>query len=280
MLDSKVTIVIPFKHNIEWLDLCAKMWLAQQPQNEITLHILDTENNLVSLNYNTFDIGNWLLSHPRIEIAHLGLVQGKHHPSDPVAIAYDFAFSRCLSEYILTTHIDVFPKHRNVVKFMLGKTEGLKNSVIGWETSKRGPPAQMLKLVLDNINPVPTETYRLYDAMLSPSDGTIGMVCSLFHMPTMDKIGLTWSLRKSHHMFETARGPTDAYGWPDTETISKFIFDKAKIGPVFLGRETNFENQETEHWIHSRSMTLDLLPRHKEAFVKAKSIYESWNIKV
>jgi hypothetical protein len=276
MIESKVTVIIPFKHNIQWLDLCTKMWLSQEPRDEITLHVLDTENILLSTyNDNEYNV-NWIFTHPRIEVAHLGLAQGKHHPSDPVAIAYDFSFSRCLSAYALTTHIDVFPKHRGVVKHMLG-IASMGHPVVGWETSKRGFPAQMLKCFLDqSISPLPNDLMDIYNAMPSPSDGTIGMVCSLFNIQTVDKAGLAWSVRKCHHMFDTSRGATDAYGWPDTETISKYIFDKAGITPMFLGRETNFENQETEHWIHSRSMTLDMLPRHHEAFNKAKAIYESW----
>lgn len=285
MLESKVTVVIPFKCNLGWLDLSTQMWLAQEPQKDITIHILDTENILFQFcNHPT---SSWILNHPRIEVAHLGMLSGKHHPSDPVAIAYDFAFSRALSEWVLTTHVDVFPKHRHVVAYMLEQTResGVagnyheSRSVVGWEMSKRGLAAQMLSYFIDQgISPLPKVIEDAYDAMPSPSDGTIGMVCSLFNVKAMDIAGLTWSLRRCHHAFGTSRGPTDFYGHPDTETISKYIFEKAGIIPKFLGRESNFENQETDHWIHARSMTLKVLPRHIEAFNKAKEIYDSWQI--
>ena len=274
MLNSKVTISIPFKHNFQWLDLSSKMWLAQSPVDEITLHILDTENNLL----NCPDEYKWILNNERIEVAHLGMKTGKHHPSDPVAIAYDFSFSRCLSRYILTTHVDVFPRHRDVVKFMLEQTDGGTIPVVGWEASKRGFPAQMLSVFVSNCVDIPKEIWEVYDNFPSPMDGTIGMVCSVFDIAIMDQINLKWSLRSCHHLFGMSRGPTHSYGFPDTETASKFFFDKAGIRPKFLGRETNFENQETEHWIHSRSMTLELLPRHTAAFNQAKEIYDSWEI--
>lgn len=282
MLNSEVTVVIPFKHNTDWLDLSVKMWLAQH--GDITIHVLDTENQLLNSRKphpqsdDVYTKSEWLFNHPKIEVAHLGLREGKHHPSDPVAIAYDFAFSRCLSRYILTTHVDVFPKHRDVVSVMISNTQGGLRPAVGWEMSKRGFPAQMLKVFHDEGVAIPPEVWDVYNKAPSPSDGVIGMVCSLFDVAAMDRICLTWSLRRCHHMFGTSRGATDAYGWPDTETASKFFFDKAGVVPRFLGRETNFENQETDHWIHARSMTLDLLPRHQQAFDQAKAIYESWGI--
>jgi len=114
------------------------------------------------------------------------------------------------------------------------------------------------------------------------SDGCVGMACGMFHVPTLDKVGGGWSIRRAHHLYGTPRTHSSV-GWPDNETMMSFALKAAGTPVRFLGRETNFENQETEHWLHARSMTLSLMsngrldPRHGEAFARMQAVFESWS---
>jgi hypothetical protein len=199
-----------------------------------------------------------------IEVARLGILSEVEHRSDRVAIAMDYAFSRCPTEYLLASHVDVFPKHRNLVS-KLSAMCNAGSPVVGWEMSPRGPGTEGVR----------TGTL---------SNGIPGHACAIFHMPTMDRIGAGWSMRRAHHAFELPRAYTNVHGWPDTEVCLGRILDTHRIRPVFLGRETNMETQETEDWVHARSSTYELLvrgeplKRQSSAFAQARRRIVEWQL--
>ncbi len=158
-------------------------------------------------------------------------------------MAMDYAFSRCPTECLLATHVDVFPKHRGLVdKFLARCTPA--TPVVGWEMSPRGDGPRGL-------------THGTL------SDGIPGHALTIFHIPTMDRIGAGWSIRRGHHVFGLSRGPTPTPGWPDTEVCLGKILEAHGVPSRFMGRETNAEIQETDDWLHARSSTVKLLAYHK-----------------
>lgn len=193
-----------------------------------------------------------------VEVSRLNIGQTAH-PSDNISIAMDFAFSRCETMFLLATHVDVFPKRRGLISHLLSIVSA-DQPVVGWEMSPRGPGSEG-------------------DHKGTVSNGFPGHCCTLFHMPTMDLIGAGWSIRRSANQFGTSRGrDPQIKGWPDTETCLGKLFQREKIRPIFLGRETNNENQETEFWTHARSRTNEgETPRHHKAFTEASERLRLWS---
>jgi hypothetical protein len=254
---SNVTIVMPHKDTPEWLRLSAKMWLAQK--EDPLLLVVDTGSTKAGWRESVEEIGR----HPRAEVACLGPKWKTPHIWDMISIAHDYGLARCQTEFIMTTHTDVFPKHRGVVQHMRGLC-GVDSPVVGREMSRRGR----------NLSEPPGPWV---------SDGFVGMACTIFHVATLDRIGAGWSICRAHHAFGTSRNQ-DRPGWPDNETPMGHLLKRAGVPIRFLGRETNFENQETEHWLHARSMTLSTVlhggiqPRHEQALARMRGVYESWGV--
>lgn len=249
--DARATVVIPYLDTPDWLQLVTELWFRQDsrpfmlvietaPRRSDSVYVLDK-----------------LTRQPLTEVARLG-TGDLEHASDAICMAMDYAFSRCPTEFLIATHVDMIPKHRGVLDFMVSQC-GPENPVVGWEMSPRGKGSRG---VIDG----------------TVSNGFPGHVCTIFHMPTMDRIGAGWSLRRSHHAFGTLRqADPEILGWPDTETCLGMIFEANGIKPKYLGRETNNENQETEHWIHARSRTgLGMTPRHWKGFEYATQLLAQW----
>lgn len=242
------TVVIPHKDTPEWLAVTVEMWLCQD--RNIFLLVVDTGSQARESQKILAEIEKL----PNAEVARLG-IGNTEHTSDRICAAMDYAFSRCPTEFLISTHVDVFPRHRGLVSYLLGLCDR-NHPVVGWEMSPRGFHYEGRKI----------------------TEGYVGHACTIFHMPTMDTCGAGWSLRRSYHAFGSPRHFVQGFfGWPDTETGLGEILKKHGIKPLFLGRETNFENQRTEHWVHARGRTwMGLTERHRIAILEAKQLLSTW----
>lgn len=258
--NCKTMIVMPVDGNDEFLDVTSRLWLAQR--GDPSLLIIDTFGRLS----NNPILYARLASHPRVELASLNLKYPTcvGHTSDPCAFAYDYAFSRCHTRYMLSTHVDAFPLHRDVVEFMEEQVQTCP--VVGWGMSPRGPEAQR---AFERGQPYPENNPY--------SDDTMGMVCTIYDIPTLDRAAASFSIRRGHHEFGLPRSGA-AWGWPDTETTFSKIMIAKGVPMKFLGRETNYENQETEHWLHARSVRWGMHQRHVEALARANALCKEWQI--
>lgn len=257
---TNTMIVIPCDGNHDFLDVSTRLWLAQD--GFPSLLVIDTFGQLDKAT----ELKQRLVNHPRVEVASLNLKKPTctGHTSDPCAYAHDYAFARCHSPFLLATHVDVFPLHRGVVRFM--EHEAATCAVVGWGMSPRGPEADY---ACKNGTPYPVPNPY--------SDGVMGMVCTIYHIPTLDRAGASWSIRRGHHEFGLPR-TSAAWGWPDTETTFSQVMNKQGVGMRFLGCETNHENQETQHWLHARSARLGIEQRHIEALNRGRKLCEEWGV--
>jgi hypothetical protein len=231
--DHRLTVCLPHLETPELLLATVRLWQLQWEVPFIL--VMDTG----SISSRSREALASLESQPGIEVSRLGIHSAVEHTSDRVAIAMDYAFSRCPTECLLGTHIDVFPKHRDLVDKFLSYC-GEATPVVGWEMSPRGDGAA-----------------GLISGTLA--NGIPGHAFTIYHMPTMDRIGAGWSIRRAHHAFGLPRGHTRTPGWPDTEVCLGRILAAHGITPLFLGRETNADIQETEDWLHARSSTTKIL---------------------
>ena len=252
----RVTVCLPHLDTPDLIELSTRLW---QLQDEVPfILVVDTGSRGAS----SIEMLNRLSQDPSIEVARLAIETDVEHRSDRVSIAMDYGFTRCPTEYLLAAHTDMFPKHRGLVR----KLRELCNEdtpVVGWEMSPRGPGPEGIRSG-------------------TLAKGVPGHVCTIFHMPTMDRIGAGWSIRRAHHVFGLPRGYTDVLGWPDTEVCLGKLLAVHGIQPLFLGGETNDETQETDDWVHARSSTTyflsrgDFLDRQSMAHVAARARLDDW----
>jgi hypothetical protein len=253
-----VTVCIPYLDTPEVLSLSLRLWQLQE--NRPFLLVVDTGSQSLQSN----DFLTALSRERSVEVARLGILSEVEHRSDRVSIAMDYAFSRCPTEYLLATHVDVFPLHRQVIDKLLSLCN-VSCPVVGWEMSPRGAGSDGIR----------TGTL---------ARGIPGHACTMFHIPTMDRIGAGWSIRRAHYAFGLPRGYTDVLGWPDTEVCLGRILAAHGITPLLLGTETNAENQVTCDWVHARSSTVQYLLngkpllRQQEAYTAARARIIDWDL--
>lgn len=189
---------------------------------------------------------------------------GMLHPSDPVCVALDMAQSMCRTEYMFSTHSDAFLMRRDFVEWAL--------SMCGEESSGLYP------VVGYEISPRNHDDWK----------GMISHTATMYHVPTLDRIGFGWSMRRLASMcgLRNQEPHPERPNWPDTETLGNMILREHGVRTKIIGSESNFSRNTDENIDHARSITLGLLyaPDYhrvasewfKDAMDKAKSRIELW----
>jgi hypothetical protein len=160
---------------------------------------------------------------PDVEI-HYIRSHAYRHPSQPVSAACDLAMSLITTEYAFWTHSDVFLRDRDYLRRTMAMC-GPDTPVVGYEMS-------------------PRSEYNV--------SGFIGHTATMSHKPTLDRLGVTWSVERAYNQFGVPRGEMTG-GWPDTEGLLNLILKEAGIKPVLIGKDTNLENFIDERIQHVRS---------------------------
>ena len=159
-------------------------------------------------------------------------MNGVLHPSDFPAIAMDLAFSMCRTEYLLASHADCFPMSRTAVEQMVAWCKD--NPVVGYEITER-----------------PHSDWK----------GMVGHTFTMFHVPTMDGISASWSLRRLINNYPHPDGklaaheinPATSPNWPDTELLINYQCRESGIEPRIVGREKNATRTTDTMIDHCRS---------------------------
>lgn len=216
--DYKVTAVVPCINTPETLDICIELLRLQTVKPFIM--IIDTgsiEVNLKKLEeFRSEDLE-----------VHVIRLNGTRHPSDYPAMAMDMAFSLCRTEYLFATHADCFLRKRTLLWELIELCKS-KSPAVGYELSPRSH-----------------EDWK----------GMISHTASMYHMPTMDKIGFGWSLRRLCNRYGIVDYKPDPNkpNWPDTEILGNYILRENKIQPYLIGSEGNQCRTLDENIDHFRS---------------------------
>lgn len=160
-------------------------------------------------------------------------LNGVQHPSDFPAIAMDVAFALCRTEWILATHADCFPTSQTVVADVLAQCNS-ETPVVGYELTER-----------------PHSDWR----------GMVGHTLTMFHIPTMDRMNASWSMRRLLTQFQHPDGknatheinPATSPNWPDTEIMINYQCRQAGITPKIIGTERNAQRTTDCMIDHCRS---------------------------
>jgi hypothetical protein len=213
--DYRITAVIPHLETPEPLRLCVDL-LRLQSERPYVL-VIDTGSSravceeLEALRAEDLEV-HFIRSH------------GYRNSSGPVAVAQDLAFALCQSEYLFCTHADCFLRRQDYLEWLLRQCDSTTPAV-GYEMSPR-----------DWI----TDQWR----------GMVSHTATLLHMPTMRRLGVTWSFLRAHQQFGI---PHTHQAWPDTETTMNLVLRAAGVRPRLIGRETNYERHLDENLDHPRS---------------------------
>lgn len=190
---------------------------------------------------------------------HVLRLNGVRHPSDFPAMAMDLAQSACRTEYLFCTHADCFLRERTVVEGMVELCR--EHKAVGYEISP-----------------------RLHDDWR----GMLGHTCTMFHIPTLDRLGAGWSMRRLATMYGLENHEPDPMrpNWPDTELLINYQLREAGITPFLIGSEKNHQRNQTRHFDHCRSLVSGRLysPEYAaksqkwldKAMRDAKQRLESW----
>lgn len=214
-----ISVAVPCLDTPEQLCLCVKLLRLQTVKPFIM--VIDTGSD--ERNYREIE----KLRADDLEV-HAIRLNGVYHPSDFPAMAMDLAFTLCRTEYLFATHADCFLRRRDFLQYSLDLCK--KFLVAGYEISPRAH---------------------------SDWKGMVSHTATTYHMPTMDRIGFGWSLRRlcNYYGMREYRPSVARPQWPDTEILGNYILRKHKITPHLIGSEPNLERKKDENIDHFRSFT-------------------------
>ena len=164
------------------------------------------------------------LRRPGVEIHYLR-AHGYRHSSAPVTTAMDVAFALCRTPFLFCTHSDVFPRRRDLLEWLLGLCRD-DQPVVGYEMSPR--PG--------------TNGWR----------NVVSHTCTMLHMPTMRRIGATWSFER---YWESGKARPQRDGYPDTEQPFDRCLRRAGVFPYLIGHDVNRVRYVDENIDHVRSLS-------------------------
>jgi glycosyltransferase involved in cell wall biosynthesis len=158
----------------------------------------------------------------------------------------DAAMSLCRTEYLWCLHSDCFVINRNLLAELLEQADGGKQPVIGYESVSANKHAEC--------------------------KGMVSHTCTLLHMPTMDRLDVSWSMRRLKTRY--AVGATDVIS--DVEMALNYRLREGGIVPLILGAETQGEVERDANRVHLRSATLgaDLLAAQPGARTGKETVLE------
>jgi hypothetical protein len=150
---------------------------------------------------------------------------GYLHSSAPVTVAMDLAMALCRTEYLYTTHADVFLRRRDYLEWLLAQCSAACPAV-GYEMSPRSWA---------------TQEWR----------GMVSHTASMLHVPALRRAGVLWNMEYAYELAGWVGRA--ANGWPDTETGMNLVLRRAGLRPKIIGPERNYSRHEDENIDHPRS---------------------------
>lgn len=150
------------------------------------------------------------------------------HISDLPAIACDLAFSSSRHEKTILMHTDVFLRTQDGLESLLARCDAMSPAV-GFQMTPREQPG--------------------WEKVVTHS-----LAC--FHMPTMDRIGAAWNLRRACRTMHCEHSMRSSIGnLLDTELGLSLILEENGISPTFIGTEQNWEMTVHPLMRHCRTLS-------------------------
>jgi hypothetical protein len=164
---------------------------------------------------------------------------GYVHPSEPVAVALDLGHAACHTEFLYHTHSDCFVRRRDWLEWLLRRCSA-ECPCVGYEMSERTGTREWV--------------------------GTPSHTSTMLHMPTMRRIGMSWSMQRWYEHYGVP--PATVSAWPDTEAGLRLSLDLAGITPMLIDETTCPGAQHERNYTRDCDVNVD----HVRSF-PSRSVY-------
>jgi len=225
--DYRVTALVPHCETPKLLKLCVGFLLRQT--EPVYVMIVDTGTRDALL-------GDVLaLRGERVEV-HQVNCHGTDHPVAAVAYAMDLGLAACRTEFLWCVHSDCFVTRRDFLADLL-KTAGAASPCIGYRTMPRAGERRK-------------EKGESHEAATGDTC-FVSHTCTLLHMPTLDDLDVTWSMRRLKRQAANAGRSVQL----DTEMALNYRLLDRGVRPIILGDETLDEVEIDANRVHLRAAT-------------------------
>ena len=229
-----VTINLPHRDTPDLVEAVLPLWALQTVPTEI--HVIDTGSiakNLERVRVACEKHGALLFTLPAREW---------RHASENVAVACDLSQASCQSEKLLFSHVDVFPRRRDLVAELAERCQA-DAPVVGYEISPRDEAQGKL-----------AQLWR----------GMVGHSLTIAHVPTLRRLGITWGFDRAFEFYGFS--DDDRPAW-DTEVSFNLALRAAGIAPVLIGHDENRTHLVDGRHGHARSYPGSTIHHHQHALV-------------
>lgn len=221
-----VTINLPHHSTPELLEATLPLWLAQTVPTVID--VVDTGSTRAVIDRVRTICHRMNHEHGERVRLHTIAPRTWRHMAEPVAIACEFSQLFADSERILFSHVDVFPRRRDLVEWLATQCTA-EQPVVGYEISSR-----------DHVQGRVAQLWR----------GMVGHTLTMTHAPTLRWHGITWDFERG--ISEFGLSPEDARNW-DTEITFNLALQAAGITPLLVGHDENYTHKVDQWHGHARS---------------------------
>lgn len=237
----RVTVNLPHRGTASLVESVLPLWLHQSVP--VVVDVVDTGSDPST-------IGQLQDTVARHEGSRLHTISPRawKHPSESIALACDFSLMYAETEYVLYSHVDVFPHSRHLVHWLMDQCSA-ECPVVGYEISPRDHVVGYLSKVRK-------------DNGKREWKGMVGHSLTMVHLPTIRAYrGLCWRYDE-HFLKEFAYlEPHEFAGW-DTEVSFNLWLRYYGVEPKIVGHDRNMEHFVDRWHGHARSYPGSLLFNH------------------
>jgi hypothetical protein len=276
--DYRVTALVPHCDTPALLKLCLG-FLRRQTERPYVM-VVDTGTSeaklpeVLALRDNDVEI-------------HQVACHGTDHPVAAVCYAMDLGLAACRGEFLWCVHSDCFVTNRRMLAELLVLADGGKYPCIGYSTMPKPELASSATLppvasAASNRGLTPgyprSGSARPCDAGILANSATpvrstplpmVSHTCTLLHVPTLDDLDVTWSMRRLKRQAEKAARAVHI----DTEMALNYRLLDPGVVPMILGDETADEIEIDSHRVHLRAATarrIYLVPDRDDSAIVAR----------
>lgn len=169
------------------------------------------------------------------------------HPSEVIAMACELSQMYAETDYILFSHVDVFPHSQHLVRWLMGQCSA-DCPVVGYEISPRDSVTGFL-------------SRDRADGQGREWQGMVGHSLTMVYAPMVRSSLVSWLYDESQLAARFGWGQADYAGW-DTEVSFNLLLRQAGVVPKIVGHDLNREHLVDQWHGHARSYPGSLLFSH------------------
>lgn len=228
-----VVVNLPHRGTPELLDTVLPLWLGQSVP--VAVDVVDTGSSWSQ----RLKIEHLCDEHRNKARLHTIAPRPWMHPSEPIAMACELSQMYAETDYLLFSHVDVFPHSRHLVRWLMDQCSA-NCPVVGYEISPRDSVAGWLR---------------------NNWQGMVGHSLTMVHLPTIRTASIRWPYNEPDLRQVFKWDMSELAGW-DTEVSFNLWLKLYGIKPKIVGHDQNREHLVDQWHGHARSYPGSLLFGH------------------